>query len=85
MTRFKKENVEFLKSRFACTQNLSHILVDGQNPPSSQLEAKKNEIEPKVDEVKSKQNNWMRFVNTWRSKTKLEAASNIQGVLLWFH
>ena len=71
--------MEFLKSRFACSKNLSHILVDDQNPPSSQLEAKKN------DEVESKQNNWLRFVNTWQSKTKLKAASNIHGVLLWFH
>jgi hypothetical protein len=65
-----------------CTQNLSQILVDDQNPPSPQLEAKTNEVEPKVDEVKSKQNNWMRIVNTWRSKTKLKTASNVQGVLL---
>ena len=56
-------------------------LVDDQNPPSQQLEAKTNEVEPKVDEDISKQNNWMRFVNTWRSKTKLETASNVQGVL----
>ena len=77
--------MEFLKSKFVSTQNLSHILVEDQNPPSPQLEAKKNEFEPKVDKVKPKQNNWMQFVNTWRSKTKLKAAANIQGVLLWFH
>ena len=49
----------------------------------NQIETTEAESPPEPnDEVKSKQNNWMRFVNTWRSKTKLKTASNVQGVLL---
>ena len=62
------------------------FLVDYQNPPSPQIETNltntdESPPEPK-DDVKPKQNNWKRFVNAWRSKTKKEEASNDQGVFL---
>ena len=84
--KFHHSRIEVLKNYFAPRNPILYIylisLVDDQNFPSQQLEAKKNEVGPRVDEVISKQNNWMRFVNTWRSKTKLKTASNVQGMLL---
>ena len=79
--KFHHSRIEVLKNYFAPRNPILYIypisLVDDQNSPSQQLEAKTN----KVDERISKQNNWMRFVNTWRSKTKFKTASNVQGVL----